>query len=582
MGTLRTNPVEAGRELALGLNTRRRRVRQKVHTPAYASLLGNSNNQLLDLSKIIDINEDGMAIQASFPLHIQRDVTLCLDLAATKARINTPGEVVWADGTGRVGISFARMQGDAARQLKEWMFVNLMVACVNYQADHLTNQLYGDRLPRNQSRGQISAERLPQSAPPALVEKPTENSALVNWMRQELEPAAPADYTSILTALAAVKREVDSLGSDLDSTLQLLAQRAQTFTRCTGAAIGLTEGASMVCRASSGQDAPSLGARLTTGSGFSGECVRTGQLLRCEDSETDPLVDRESCRALGIRSMIAVPVLWGDAVIGLLEVFSPDPYAFSTNDPVVLQRLAGIISNAIYRAGAEEKTAPISPQRERAVGKSTQAAPLPALVDDEFPHETSADLPLLHLSRARKILLAAIAAGAICAALWLISPADFARIAGNSGVQQPAKIAAKAPTPVAVVTGGFQGLRRLAEQGDASAQFSVGAAYATGDGVPQDYVEAVRWFALAAEQGHVVSQATLGAYYWAGRGVPQDQVKAYFWSVLAQAGGDEASKYRVSVLASRMTRAQVAAAQQQANDWIKEHQVLSQNSPARP
>ena len=110
----------------------------------------------------------------------------------------------------------------------------------------------------------------------------------------------------------------------------------------------------------------------------------------------------------------------------------------------------------------------------------------------------------------------------------------------------------------------------------------MGAAYATGDDVPQDYAEAVRWFSMAAEQGHVVSQATLGAYYWAGRGVPQDQVKAYFWSVLAQAGGDEASKYRVSVLASRMTRAQVAAAQQQANDWIKEHQVLSQNSPTRP
>jgi len=583
MGTLRTNPVEAGRELPLGPITRRRRVRQKVHTPAYASLLGNSNNQLLDLSKIIDINEDGMAIQASFPLHIQRDVILCLDLAATKARIKTPGEVVWADGTGRVGISFAQMKGDTARQLKEWMFVNLMVACVNYQADHRTNQLYGDRSPRNQLISPVAAERLPQSAPPALLEKPTENSALVNWMRQELEPAAPADYTSILTALAAVKREVDSLGSDLDSTLQLLAHRALTFTRCTGAAIALTEGASMVCRASSGQDAPSLGARLTTGSGFSGECVRTGQLLRCEDSETDPLVDRESCRALGIRSMIAVPVLWGTAVIGLLEVFSPEPYAFSTNDPVVLQRLAGIVSNAIYRAGAEEKTAPIYPQRERVVENSRQPAPLPALVDDEFAHQRSADLPFLQLSRARKILLAAIAAGAICAALWLISPGDFARIAGtSSAVRQPTKIASKAPMPVAAVTGGFQGLRRLAEQGDAAAQFSVGAAYATGDGVPQDYVEAVRWFALAAEQGHVVSQATLGAYYWAGRGVPQDQVKAYFWSVLAQAGGDEASKYRVSVLASRMTRAQVAVAQQQANDWIKEHQVLSQNSPARP
>jgi len=52
--------------------------------------------------------------------------------------------------------------------------------------------------------------------------------------------------------------------------------------------------------------------------------------------------------------------------------------------------------------------------------------------------------------------------------------------------------------------------------------------------------------------------------------------------VLAQAGGDEASKYRVSALASRMTHAQIAAAEQQANDWIKEHQSLSQNSPAKP
>jgi putative methionine-R-sulfoxide reductase with GAF domain len=557
-------------------------VRQKVHTPAYASLIGYSNDKLLDLSKIIDINEDGMAIQASFPLHIQRDVNLCLDLAATKTRINTPGEVVWADGTGRVGISFPKMPDDAVRQLKEWLFVNLMVACVNYQADRVTDQLYS-----NQLISQVSSEQSPHIATRAPAEKPTENSALVNWMRQELEPAAPADYTSILTALAAVKREVDSLGSDLDSTLQLLAQRAQTFTRATGAAIALTEGASMTCRASSGPDAPGLGARLTTGSGFSGECVRTGQLLRCEDSETDPVADRESCRALGIRSMIAVPVLWGDAVIGLLEVFSPEPYAFGTNDPVVLKRLAGIISNAIYRAGTEDKTEPLDRQQNHvktAVATSGPPASSPAMVDDEFPHETSADLPFLHFSRARKVLVAAAASAAICAGLWLISPADFAKIAGtsSSAALPPVKAGSRAPMPVAAVAGGLQGLRKLAEQGDATAQFSVGAAYATGDDVPQDYAEAVRWFSMAAEQGHVVSQATLGAYYWAGRGVPQDQVKAYFWSVLAQAGGDEASKYRVSVLASRMTRAQVAAAQQQANDWIKEHQVLSQNSPARP
>jgi hypothetical protein len=49
--------------------------------------------------------------------------------------------------------------------------------------------------------------------------------------------------------------------------------------------------------------------------------------------------------------------------------------------------------------------------------------------------------------------------------------------------------------------------------------------------------------------------------------------KAYFWSALAQAGGDQASKYRVAVLTSRMSRSEILAAQQQANDWLHNHQM---------
>jgi len=82
-----------------------------------------------------------------------------------------------------------------------------------------------------------------------------------------------------------------------------------------------------------------------------------------------------------------------------------------------------------------------------------------------------------------------------------------------------------------------------------------------------------------AMKGHILAQATLGAYYWAGRGVPQDLTKAYYWSVLAQAGGDQASKYRVAVLASRMSRSQVLAAQQQANDWLSN---FASHPPASP
>jgi putative methionine-R-sulfoxide reductase with GAF domain len=583
METVGSNPVEAGRELPPSLHTRRLRVRQKVHTPAYASLNGSSSGQVLDLSEIVDISEGGMAIQTSFPLQVQCSVNLCLDLTATRACIHTTGEVVWSDRSGRVGIRFPQMPDEALRQLKEWLFVNVMVACVNHRADLLS---------ANPSPSQLAASLLPQVAPPNVLEKPTENSALANWMRQELEPTAPADYTSILTALAAVKREVDSMGPDLEGALQLLALRAQTFTRATGSAIALTEGSSMICRASAGEDAPALGARFSSGAGFSGECVRTGQLLRCEDSETDPIVDRESCRQLGIRSMIAVPVRWDEAVIGLLEVFSPEPYAFSTNDPLALKRLAGIISTAVHRAGTTEAGSAASDSAEHGptdnsspAQNSAKALSAPVAVtnvDDEFPAETPAGLPLPRFSRSRKILLAA-AATVVFAASWLISPRDFTKFIGitSASTSPPtAKIPPSPPAPAVAATGGLESIRKLAEQGDSAAQFSMGARYATGEDVPQDYAEAVHWFSMAAEQGHVVSQATLGAYYWAGRGVAQDPVKAYFWSVLAQAGGDEASKYRVSVLASRMTHAQIAGAQQQANDWIKEHQAVSQNSSA--
>ena len=95
-----------------------------------------------------------------------------------------------------------------------------------------------------------------------------------------------------------------------------------------------------MCRASVGRCAPPLGCRLDVSSGFSGECVRTGQVLWCDDTETDPRVDPETCRGLGIRSILAAPIVQGRNVIGLLEVFSPEPSAFDDGCIAIVQRLA--------------------------------------------------------------------------------------------------------------------------------------------------------------------------------------------------------------------------------------------------
>ncbi len=70
----------------------------------------------------------------------------------------------------------------------------------------------------------------------------------------------------------------------------------------------------------------------------------------------------------------------------------------------------------------------------------------------------------------------------------------------------------------------------LAQQGDASAQFSLGVMYKEGQGAPQDYKQAVSWFRKAGEQGHARAQYSLGVMYYSGQGVTQDYKQAVYWS----------------------------------------------------
>ena len=90
--------------------------------------------------------------------------------------------------------------------------------------------------------------------------------------------------------------------TELDSALQLLVERAQYITGATGAALALPERDEMVCRASAGASAPGLGARLQVRSGLTAESIARRQLLRCDNAESDPRVNLEACRALGIAS----------------------------------------------------------------------------------------------------------------------------------------------------------------------------------------------------------------------------------------------------------------------------------------
>ena len=80
--------------------------------------------------------------------------------------------------------------------------------------------------------------------------------------------------------------------------------------------------------------------------------------------------------------------------------------------------------------------------------------------------------------------------------------------------------------------------RKIADDGDAVAQFTSGKLYVTGEGVRQDYAEAAKWYRKAADQGNAFAQTGLGILYENGKGVPQDHAEAAKWFRKAADQGD--------------------------------------------
>src|SRR5437868_9904952 len=166
--------------------------------------------------------------------------------------------------------------------------------------------------------------------------------------------------------------------ADIEPLLKVVVAEAQRATVASGAAIALLDGSEFFCRAASGTTAPVVGSRLDGRSGLSGQCIRSGMPVRCDETEFDPRANAAACRELGIRSVLAVPVLSAGAAVGVLEVFSPKPAAFSDAHTNVLQALAERVvpPNSKLRQAAVASIG--EPRREMAAVAAPRLAPAKA------------------------------------------------------------------------------------------------------------------------------------------------------------------------------------------------------------
>jgi GAF domain/PilZ domain len=315
-----------------GAQERRRCWRQMVHAPAFASFDGVTGGMILDLS------EEGLSMQTGYfdghsfsreqALGREQRVRVKLDLSEPETHFETTGYIAWADALGRAGVRFSELPEEARRRLNDWLALNAGAP------SHMAPKVALGRMawPAGTKLGGGGDGR------PMAVSLEAETVA------------AAGDGNGV--ASATVQYEFSSLGTDLTAALRLIGERARSLTRGTSAAIGIVHKGVVMCRASVGEKAPALGTRLDVNSGLSGECFRAGRTLRCDDTEMDPRVDLESCRRLGVRSMLAAPVRYERDTVGLLMVFATEAFNFDDGDMAVVESLAHTVIVCMRQAAS--------------------------------------------------------------------------------------------------------------------------------------------------------------------------------------------------------------------------------------
>lgn len=385
--------------------------------------------------------------------------------------------------------------------------------------------------------------------------------------------------------------------------LDFLVHRAMILAGGAGAAIALETDGVIICRARSGNAAPDLGTVLDCSSGISGQCIAVGEAMLCADTDSDSRVNAAACHALGVRSIIVLPLKSSGKVIGLLEVLARNPGALTLATTRKLLPLAESIASLYESSEGPKQKLDVLVDASASAEPLPSPAPPPAL--KTFLSEVRSD------SRTQKARIAT-------ASLLGFAVLLFAVFTGRELLRPGSQPSSAVLAPALSV----QELRRAAELGDSSAQYALGFALQKGDGinkdpasgarwlelaakhgeanaqyefanallegkgVTRDLVEACAWFTVAAFSGRPVSENLLtslgqqlsiqdlakvryrlGQMFSTGVGVPQDYVAAYAWFALSESAGYRAAGRDKAAIASEMSKQQIAEAKRRASEW---------------
>jgi putative methionine-R-sulfoxide reductase with GAF domain len=185
-----------------------------------------------------------------------------------------------------------------------------------------------------------------------LREQELANEALLQEGNSEAEESVreDADYTLTLAEIVEAQHQIQIRHLELDKALAVVAERVARITNASGAGIGILEAAMVRYRAGAGSPALPAGTEVPLQTAVCQASVRTGQVIRTEDLDTEFLFDPEPCRKRGIRSLLAVPIYYDGDIVGALELYFARIRGFAEEDIHTCQLMAGLVTEALGRA----------------------------------------------------------------------------------------------------------------------------------------------------------------------------------------------------------------------------------------
>lgn len=155
---------------------------------------------------------------------------------------------------------------------------------------------------------------------------------------------------ALLTRIVAAQGEIAAAGPEPQDVVDAITHRAQELTGSAGAVLEIRDGDLMRYWSASGIAQGQIGMTLPVEGSLSGRCITEACVLRCDDSEEDPRVNREACRHVGLRSMLVAPLRFRGQVVGVLKVLAATPNAYDDTASKTLEQLSTLVAASMYKA----------------------------------------------------------------------------------------------------------------------------------------------------------------------------------------------------------------------------------------